>query len=159
MQYNSEQIATLEGGGKSGRDTGIATGFSHHVSKYKNKIGKSTDLLSMIISKEAQLDEERLSDTEDALATVAKVWGYFQEDPPSQPKLAVPLTIPRFIFQKGAPSTCNRAKAVGDLTLIRFLLSPPRGRVHLPPPLRMVLNPAIPDPRCRFLAQHNIAFR
>ena len=44
--------------------------------------------------------------------------GYRQEDPPSQPKIAVPLTVPCFIFQKGMLSTCPRAKAAGDLALI-----------------------------------------
>ena len=43
-----------------------------------------------------------------------------RKDPPSQPKLAVPLTVPRYIFQNGALSTCPRTKVVGDLALIAF---------------------------------------
>jgi len=71
MECDSEQITRLEGKKKkTGRDTGIAMGFSHRVSKYKKKIGKSTDPLSMIISD----DDEILSDDteDDAIAKVAK---------------------------------------------------------------------------------------
>ena len=46
--------------------------------------------------------------------------GYRREDPPSQPKLAVPLTVPRHIAQQGARSTSPRTKAIGDLALIAF---------------------------------------
>ena len=46
--------------------------------------------------------------------------GYRREDPPSQPKLPLPLTVPHHISEKGARSNCPRAKAIGDHTLIAF---------------------------------------
>lgn len=46
---------------------------------------------------------------------------YANEDPPKQPKLAVPITVPHHILQKGRKHTASGlAAAVGDLCVIAF---------------------------------------
>lgn len=46
--------------------------------------------------------------------------GYKREDPPSQPKLAVPLEVPRFINLTGRHSNSPRNQAIGDMAIIAF---------------------------------------
>jgi hypothetical protein len=44
--------------------------------------------------------------------------GYKRQDPPPQPRLAVPLALPRFININGQNSQCPKAQAIGDMAII-----------------------------------------
>ena len=46
--------------------------------------------------------------------------GYHREAPFSQPKLAVPLSVPRCILHQGAAFVSEKDKVIGDFTLIAF---------------------------------------
>ena len=46
--------------------------------------------------------------------------GYKRQDPPPQPKLAVPLSVPRHLVAKAACTLCPKTKAIRDMTIIAF---------------------------------------
>jgi len=46
--------------------------------------------------------------------------GYRREDPVSQPKLAIPLTVPRYLHLQGNTFGSEKEKAIGDFALIAF---------------------------------------
>ena len=48
------------------------------------------------------------------------VEGFRREDPPPIPQLAVPIAVPAQCQQTGYRTRCNKAKAIGDLSIIAF---------------------------------------
>ena len=46
--------------------------------------------------------------------------GYKREDPPPQPKLAVPVRVPNLLVTTGTHSVCQKTKAIGDMAIIAF---------------------------------------
>ena len=46
--------------------------------------------------------------------------GYKRADPPPEPRLAVPLAVPRYLNTIGTTSTCHRTRARGDMAIIAF---------------------------------------
>jgi len=103
--------------------------FAHHVrhggvSTRKHKVRAQTVAVALrAISTTLQLDGKPnpLADTQGKYpkAISQLLEGYRRADPPSQPKLAVPLVVPRHLVIKGGIGT-DRQKAVGDLALIAF---------------------------------------
>ena len=45
---------------------------------------------------------------------------YRREDPPSTPKLAVPLSVPRYILASNMAKPSAKARTIGDMVLIAF---------------------------------------
>lgn len=103
--------------------------FAHHVrhggvSTRKHKVRAQTVAVALrAISTTLQLDGKPnpLADSQGKhpKAISQLLEGYRRADPPSQPKLAVPLVVPRHLVLKGSIGT-EKQKAVGDLALIAF---------------------------------------
>ena len=80
-------------------------------------------------------------------AIAQQLEGYKREDPPPQPKLAVPLVVPRHINIIGQCSTCPKQQAIGKIAIIAFyyLLSVGKYTYHPPSKQRRTLQYTIQD--------------
>ena len=108
----------------------LLAAFAHHVrsggvSRRTHQVRTQTVQVALrAISTKIQLDGQQ-SPVVDSQGKYPKkiselLESYRREDPPPTPKLAVPLSVPRFMLMNNYSSKSAKEKSTGDMTIIAF---------------------------------------